>query len=111
MHEMTKKTAIPMEVKLKVWERDGGCCIICGSPNASPNAHFIRRSQCGEGVEKNIVTLCNNCHRKFDESGEREAYGKVIMEYLKSKYPDWKKEDVVYDKWGWTNEAKGQAET
>ncbi len=42
----TKKaqaTDISMNVKQKVWERDGGRCIVCGNSMAMPNAHYIPR--------------------------------------------------------------------
>ncbi|MEF2640778.1 MAG: hypothetical protein U0O04_00005 [Clostridia bacterium] len=45
-HKQTKATEIPKEVKLKVWERDGHKCILCGKlvPWNLANAHFIPRS-------------------------------------------------------------------
>lgn len=104
MHEMTKKTAIPKKVKQKVWERDGQCCILCGNPIAYPNAHYIRRSQGGKGIEQNIVTLCPQCHLDYDNGDKRIEYGKMIRDYLRSCYKNWNEKDLVYDKWSWTNE-------
>lgn len=95
----TKATDIPASVKERVWERDGHCCIICGSPYAMPNAHYIRRSQGGLGIEKNVVTLCLNCHNRFDNGDKRKEYGEIIREYLKSHYTDWNEEDLYYKKW------------
>ena len=40
----SKACDIPPQVKLKVFERDNGLCIICGEPGI-PNAHLVRRSQ------------------------------------------------------------------
>lgn len=104
-----KATDITMSVKKKVFERDKGCCIVCGNPyNAMPNAHYIPRSKGGLGIEQNIVTLCteltqNKCHRKYDfgTKEEREQIKKIIRNYLKSKYKDWNEEDLVYKKRGW----------
>lgn len=97
----TKLTDIPAYVKNIVWERDGGCCIICGSPQAMPNAHYIPRSRGGLGIEENIVTLCTmgGCHYKYDFTDEREAIGSKIKEYLKSQYPNWDESKLAYDKW------------
>ena len=104
---MSRKTArgkaldIPKSVKDKVWARDGGCCVVCGNGhNVMPNAHYIRRSQGGLGIEKNIITLCNVCHFKFDSGTitERNGIGVIIRAYLKSKYPDWSKDDLIYKK-------------
>ena len=42
---------ISQKVKAAVWERDGGCCVICGRRDtAAPNAHYIRRSRGGLDV-------------------------------------------------------------
>lgn len=101
-----KATDIPMSVKQRVWERDGGRCIVCGSSMAMPNAHYIPRSKGGLGIEENVVTLCtsitpNHCHERFDKgtAKEREQLGKIIKNYLISIYPDWDEEQLVYKKW------------
>ena len=64
-----------------------------------PNAHFISRSHGGLGIEKNIVTLCPRCHRRYDQTDEREDIRMELREYLKSKYPDWVESDLIYRKW------------
>lgn len=94
----TKALAISKEVKAKVYERDGGCCVWCGSPQGQPNAHYIPRSRSGLGVEKNILTLCWPCHLRYDQTTEREKMGAYFREYLQSKYPDWNEEDLYYRK-------------
>ena len=65
---------ISQKVKAAVWERDGGCCVICGRRDtAAPNAHYIRRSRGGLGIAENIVTLCAECHRRQDNgTGEQQ---------------------------------------
>lgn len=98
---------ISQAVKKRVWERDGGCCVVCGNNyNVMPNAHYISRARGGLGVEENIVTLCteltpNKCHRKFDfgTAEEQEEIGLKIKDYLIGCYPDWKEENLVYKKW------------
>lgn len=96
MHRQTKETKITAAVKCRVWERDGGC-IICRRPG-SPDAHFISRAQGGKGVEQNIVTLCRECHTKYDQSEERREIRDMIQSYLISKYPGWDEADLVYRK-------------
>lgn len=98
MHKMTKATAISKATKDAVYKRDGGHCIICGSMYGQPNAHVVRRSRGGIGIEQNIVTLCPFCHREFDEGRNRELYGNMIVGYLKEFYPDWDWKDMVYRK-------------
>ena len=92
----TKALEIPMKVKERVYERDG-YCIWCGRPGI-PNAHFIARSQGGLGIEENILTLCPECHRKYDQSTRRQMMKKYFREYLQTKYPDWKEENLIYKK-------------
>lgn len=101
MHKRAKACDISQEVKVRVWERDKGCCIICGSPIAAPNAHYIRRSQGGLGIEQNVVTLCTDCHNEFDNGSGKysQAIKKAVRDYLKGQYDDWNEKDLIYDKW------------
>ena len=99
MHKQTKATSIPLSIKMKVWDRDSHCCIICGSPNAAPNAHYIRRSQMGKGIEENIVTLCPQCHNDFDNGSKRKEYGQIIKDYLDMYYPGFPDEKRRYHKY------------
>lgn len=94
-----KACDIPKKVKDIVWERDGGKCIICGSRQAMPNSHYIRRSQGGLGIEENIVTMCDRCHRMYDQGSDRKAIAAYTERYLRSKYPDWNPDKLVYKKW------------
>ena len=102
-----KATDIPKAVKERVFARDKGKCVVCGnSYNVMPNAHYISRAKGGLGIEENIVTLCtemtlNKCHRKYDfgTKEEREKIGNIIEKYLKSKYENWDKKNLVYKKW------------
>lgn len=99
MHKRTRALDISARVKAAVWARDGGCCVICGSPHAAPNAHYISRAQGGLGVEENVVTLCGDCHRRYDQSADRQILRAVIREYLVGKYPDWDENKLIWRKW------------
>lgn len=96
--KLSKATDIPMSVKQKVWTRDGQRCIYCGRLNAMPNAHYIRRSLGGLGIEQNVVTLCQDCHHNFDNGDRtiREHYKEYIARYLKSRYEDWNEQDLIF---------------
>lgn len=104
--QRAKACDISQKVKLRVFLRDNGRCVVCNnSHNVMPNAHYIPRSQGGLGVEENIVTMCtdlteNKCHSRFDKGTqeEREELGNIIESYLKSKYPNWNKEKLIYKK-------------
>ena len=102
----SKATDIPMSVKMAVFERDNGCCVICGnSYNVMPNAHYISRAKGGLGIEQNIFTACtrltkNDCHYKFDNGTkeEKEMLKTIVKKYLKSKYSDWNEDNLRYKK-------------
>ena len=95
----SKACDITQAVKKKVWERDGGLCIVCGNPQSMPNAHFIPRSKGGLGIEQNIVTLCLNCHHNFDNTSQRPVYREYIRKYLQGKYgANWGIEKLIYKK-------------
>lgn len=107
MNKRTKALAIPKAVKEAVFIRDGGVCVLCHSPLGEPCGHVVRRSQSGRGIEQNIVTLCENCHRGYDFGENLWRFGKGVtremlycrlVEHLKGFYPDWNREDMVYRK-------------
>lgn len=92
-----KACDITKQVKEAVFERDNGLCILCGRPG-KPNAHFIPRSSNGLGIEQNIITLCTECHRDFDNTPRRKNLRTVIATYLKCCYPDWDETKLYYRK-------------
>ena len=107
MNKRTKALAIPKAVKEAVYKRDKGVCVLCGSPLGEPVCHVVRRSQGGLGIEKNIVTLCNLCHRAYDEGANLHRLGNgttrdslycYLVAYLKGVYPDWDVSDMTYKK-------------
>ena len=93
----TKACDITKKVKDAVWERDGHRCILCGSYQAMPNSHYIKRSQGGLGIEENITTMCLTCHDAFDGAGRAHLKPKV-EKYLRSKYPRWDEINLIYKK-------------
>jgi 5-methylcytosine-specific restriction endonuclease McrA len=104
MKERTKATSIPPKVREEVERRDSingvPACIFCHTTiGVRGESHFIRRSQGGLGIPKNLLTVCKKCHREFDDGKMSELYKEKAREYLKSKYLDWNEEDLVYNKW------------
>lgn len=93
----TKACDITRDVKRAVYQRDEGLCVLCGKPG-NPNAHFVARSQNGLGIEENIVTLCQDCHRRYDQTEARAFIRPVLERYLRSKYPDWDIKKLYYRK-------------
>lgn len=103
MHKQTKATSIPYEVKERVWERDGGRCVLCGRTyGAFPNAHFVARAHGGKGIEENILTLCIPCHHAYDQTEHREELRQRLRRYLQEQYPEWNEENLVYRKYDFT---------
>lgn len=99
MSKRSKACDITKKVKDIVWERDEHKCIICGSYQAMPNAHYIARSHGGLGIPQNIVTLCLQCHFDYDNGKYHKEYKKLIQSHLKAIYGDeWNEEKLIYKK-------------
>ena len=99
MHRETKFTAIAPATKKKVWQRDFGRCVLCGSINAGPHCHFVRRAQGGLGAEENIWTGCQRCHEAFDSEATNGPLHARMRDYFKSLYPQWDESKLKYKKW------------
>jgi 5-methylcytosine-specific restriction endonuclease McrA len=46
----------------RVFERDGYCCLRCGSPGALQGHHIKFRSQLGSDIDSNMASVCAVCH-------------------------------------------------
>lgn len=100
-HKRTKETDIPKKVKLTVWNRDQHMCIFCGKllPWNYANAHFIPRSSGGLGIEENIFTACENCHREQDNGLNSKLYTEKAKKHLRACYgQNWNIKNLIYDK-------------
>lgn len=108
MHTRTKALGITIRVKEEVADRDSfdghPCCILCGTPAPPYNrlafscCHYISRSQGGLGIEENILTLCPDCHHRYDQTTDRAMLKPFFCRYLKEHYPDWDEENLYYKK-------------
>lgn len=101
MSKRSKACEITKKVKEKVWKRDNEHCVICGKwvPVNCANAHYIKRSQGGLGIEQNIVTMCPECHYEEDFGQDTQLYEDKIKTYLKQKHKDWKEENLYFRKY------------
>jgi len=54
---------ISQSVKDKVWNRDGGKCVECGSNEDIEFDHIIPHSKGGANTYRNIQLLCEPCNR------------------------------------------------
>lgn len=100
MHRQTKATAISAAVKKAVWARDFGRCVLCGSINAGPHCHFVRRSQGGLGIEQNIWTGCQRCHDALDSERTDGPLHEQARDYFRTLYPGWDENTLKYRKDG-----------
>lgn len=98
MRRQTRFTAVQPATWKRVYERDNGACVLCGRSGILQAAHYIGRAQGGLGREKNLVMLCADCHRRYDQSAEREEIRAELREYLQGLYSDWCESDLVYKK-------------
>ena len=65
-----KRKPIPQDVKDKVWNRDNGKCIQCGSNENLEFDHIIPVSKGGANTYRNLQLLCEHCNRsKSDNIG------------------------------------------
>ena len=102
MSKRSKACEISQKATTEVWLRDSCSCIYCKKwvPKSCANAHFIKRSQGGLGIEENIVTLCPNCHYEEDHGQNTQLYEDYIENDLKGIYgANWNKEKLIYKKY------------
>ena len=51
----------------QVLQRDGFCCVSCGSAHCVEVHHKTKRSVLRDDRTTNLITLCENCHRAEHE--------------------------------------------
>lgn len=106
MRKDTKARDFSRQAKEQISERDSidgwPCCVFCGlaapAPLAWSNAHFISRAQGGLGIPENGLTLCPECHRRYDQTTARPEMREFFREYLQEHYPGWNEEELYYRK-------------
>lgn len=60
--ERARREPIPREVRLAVFERDGGCCVECGARFELQYDHVIPLALGGATTLENLQILCAPCN-------------------------------------------------
>jgi 5-methylcytosine-specific restriction endonuclease McrA len=58
-----RRDPIPRDVRLAVWQRDGGRCVECGNDFELQYDHLIPFSMGGATTAENLQLLCARCNR------------------------------------------------
>jgi hypothetical protein len=59
-----RRRAIPRELRIAVWERDGGACVACGARFELQYDHVIPLALGGASTLENLQILCAPCNRR-----------------------------------------------
>ena len=78
------------KLREQIRERDLGVCI-CGREGGHIH-HIVHRSHCGSNEPKNLILLCDGCHRLVHS--DEKHYVPVLMKYQEERYGKLTKEDL-----------------
>jgi 5-methylcytosine-specific restriction endonuclease McrA len=78
---------IPVEIRIRIKQRDGFCCRWCGKPGQEVH-HVHYRSEGGLNEDSNLIYLCMTCHARAHSS--KEAYKPLLLATLWLHYVEGK---------------------
>ena len=58
-----RRESIPTDLRVLVWERDGGKCVECGAKEDLQFDHIIPVAMGGATSDQNLQILCGSCNR------------------------------------------------
>lgn len=59
-----RREHIPQDVKVLIWQRDGGRCVTCRSQSDLEFDHIIPVAMGGSNTARNLQLLCEPCNRR-----------------------------------------------
>ena len=68
----------------QAFERDNGCCVICGSSCGLQVHHIIYRSHLGTSILSNLACLCLQCHNEAHGVNAKEIRAR-LLEMVRAK--------------------------
>lgn len=113
MSKRSRACDISQKVRQQVKERDRGC-IFCHLGYRLPPEdefttctgtfqimHLVPRSQGGKGIPQNLAVGCLWHHNMLDNGnqGNRDEMIGLFEAYLKARYKDWDRKELIYNKW------------
>ena len=85
-----KSLHIDKIIRASVIDRDK-CCVLCGGKQEQIH-HVMLKSHSGNNTAKNLVCVCNRCHRKIHANEKK--YFITLFNILQHYYHDLTKEDM-----------------
>jgi hypothetical protein len=64
LSQTSRRQPIPQDVKIAVWQRDGGRCVECGTNESLEFDHIIPVALGGANTMRNLQLLCEDCNRR-----------------------------------------------
>jgi hypothetical protein len=61
---LVRRLPISEDVRILVWRRDGGKCVVCGGQERLEFDHVIPVDKGGSSTARNIQLLCETCNRQ-----------------------------------------------
>ncbi len=74
----------------QAYERDNGCCVICGSSWGLQCHHIVFRSQGGLSELRNLACLCLQCHNQAHGVFAKEIR-KHLLEVVKERTDEYER--------------------
>ena len=73
-----RRSPIPRDIRLAVWQRDGGRCCECGGDFELQYDHVIPFSLGGAATAENLQLLCAGCNRDKGASAHRPRTAQLL---------------------------------